>query len=55
MGKIRKSQTTTRFFYFTFLCRKTYTLLENIFEKLNLYCYISIIVFSRGGLWEMRQ
>ena len=38
-----------------FLYRKIYILLENIFGKLSLYCYICITVFSRGRLLKMQQ
>ena len=54
--KIRKKSNNNKkyFFTFTFLYRKIYILLENIFGKLSLYCYICITVISRGRLLEMQ-
>ena len=41
-------------FTFRFLHRKIYILLENIFGKRSLYCYICITVFSCGRLIAMQ-
>ena len=47
MQTMRKSQTTIINIFFTsnFLNRKIYILLENVFLKLSLYCYICITLF----------
>ena len=52
--KMRKSQTTVFLLLLFYLgkfifCETTYL------EKLKLYCYICITVFSRGRLLEMQQ
>ena len=41
----KSNSNNNSFLTFTFLYRKIYVLLENIFGKLNLYCCICITVF----------